>query len=49
MGQDEEQRGMEIGWVFFIELKLVFQAIPGIVKCMNLIQPEGFLVESVES
>jgi hypothetical protein len=49
MGNHEEKGSLEIIWVIFIKLDLAFEIISGIFKSINFIEPEGFLIESVES
>lgn len=40
---------MEESGVFFIKFYLAFQIISGIIKGMDFVHPEGFLVKGIES
>jgi len=40
---------MKVGWILLIIFQLVFKAISRIIKGMDLINPERFLVKGVES
>ncbi len=48
VGEDEEEWGVEVGWILLIELELGFEVITGVVEGVDLIYPEGFLVEAIE-
>jgi len=49
MGEDEEERRMKEGRVFFIKFDLSFEIISGIIVGMDFVHPEGFFVEGVKS
>jgi hypothetical protein len=49
VGENKKQGGMEIGWFLFVEFDLSLEIISRIIKGMNFIHPEGFLVKGVES
>jgi hypothetical protein len=49
MGEDEEKWRMKECRVLFIEFYLIPKTIPRILEGINLVKPERFLVEGVES
>jgi hypothetical protein len=49
MSENKKKRRVEVGWVFFVELKLVLDPVSRIVVSVYFINPEGFLIEGVES
>jgi hypothetical protein len=49
MGENKKKRGVKVGWVFFVILYLVFNAISRIIVSMDFVNPEGFLVVGIES
>jgi hypothetical protein len=49
VGENEKKGRMKIGWILFIEFYLAFEVISGVVEGMDFVQPEGLLIESVES
>jgi len=49
MGENEKQRRLNVIRLFFIILHLVVETIPGVIECINLVEPEGFFIEGVES
>jgi len=49
VSEDKEERRMKEGGIFFIEFYLAFEVVSRVIKCMNFIRPEGFLVKCVKS
>jgi hypothetical protein len=49
MSKNKKKRRVKIGWVFFIILQLTLDAISRIIKSVDFINPEGFLIEGGES
>ena len=50
MGKEIKEGGMKkIGWMLFKVFYLVFNPLPRIIEGMNFVDPEGFLIKSVES
>jgi hypothetical protein len=49
MGETEKQRRLNVIRLFFIILYLVFETIPGVIECINFVEPEGFSIKGVES
>jgi hypothetical protein len=49
MSENKKKRRVKVGWIFFVILYLVFNAISRIIVSMDFVNPEGFLVEGVES
>lgn len=48
VGENEEERRMKIGWILSIEFYLVFQIIARVIKSVDFIYPERFLIKGVE-
>lgn len=40
---------MKVGWVLFVILQLVLDVISRIIEGMDFVNPDGFLIEGVES
>jgi hypothetical protein len=49
VGEDEKEGRVKISWVFFVEIYLFLKAKSRIIQCIDLVYPEGFSVEGVES
>jgi hypothetical protein len=49
VGENEKKGRVEESGVLIIEFYLAFEIIPGVVEGIDFIQPEGFLVKSMES
>ena len=49
VGKNKEERRMKIRGILLIELDLAFEIIPGVIEGMDLIHPEGLLIENVEA
>ena len=48
MGEYKKEGRVEEGWILFVKLQLALKVISRVIKCMNLIEPERFLIEGVE-
>ena len=49
MGKEIKEGGMKkVGWMLFKVFYLVFNPLPRIIEGMNFVDPEGFLIKSVE-
>jgi hypothetical protein len=48
MSENKKKRGMKVGGVYFVKVYLSFEIISRVIKGMNLIDPEGFLIEGVD-
>jgi len=49
MGQHKKEGRVKKGGIFFVKLYLPFEIISRVVEGIDLIHPEGFLVEGIES
>ena len=49
MGENKKKGRVKVCWIFFVILYLVFNAISRIIVSMDFVNPEGFLIEGVES
>jgi hypothetical protein len=49
MSEDEEKGRMKGGRIFFMKIDLGLEVISGVVKSVDFVQPERFLVEGIES
>lgn len=48
MGKDKKEGRVEEGWVLFEKFYLSFEIIPGIIKGMDFIHPEGLFIKGIE-
>jgi hypothetical protein len=49
MGEDEKEGGVEESWVLFVKSELILEAIPRIIKRIDLVPPKGFLIKCIKS
>ena len=48
MGEDEEKGRVEVSGIFSVKFQLATEVILRVIKCMNFVRPERFLVKGVE-
>ena len=48
MGEDEEKRSLEEGWILLIKSYMTSEIVSRVIKCVDFIQPERLLVKGIK-